>query len=166
MRTISVDARRYAWCRGHALWILGMPTATFVEDLHGALEAEQEGLLHYVARAIGEACAAVLSLVVAYDRPIPPPSMRASWALECLAGHELADDCWALIRGTYDESPAQVALRCDRLVERTRELVGDIPDVLTAEGYFPALALARDWLKLLDAVGEEGFLPRDWTQGR
>jgi hypothetical protein len=166
MRTIEVDARRYAWCRGHALWILGMPTATFVEDLHGALEDGQEGLLRYAARAIGEACAVVLGLVLLYDRPIPPPAMRGSWALERLAGHELADDCWALIRGGDEDPPSAVVQRCDRLVERVRQLVGEIPDVLSSEGYFPALALARDWLKLLDAVGEEGFLPRDWTRGR
>jgi hypothetical protein len=59
-----------------------------------------------------------------------------------------------------------VVERCDRLVERVGALVGEIPDVLSSDGYFPALALARDWLKLLDAVGEEGFLPRDWTRGR
>lgn len=165
MRTIDVDARRYAWCRGHALWILGMPTATFVEDLHGAQEDGQEGLLRYAARAIGEGCAVVLGLVLRYDRPIPPPAVRASWALERLAGHELADDCWALIRGRDDEPASAVVQRCDRLVARVGELVGDIPDVLTSEGYFPALALARDWLKLLEAVGEEGFLPRDWTRG-
>jgi hypothetical protein len=165
MKAAEVDARRFAWCRGHALWIMGMPTGTFVEDVHGALDAGQDGLVSYAARMIGDACAVVLCLALFYDRPIPAPSVRGSWALERLEGHALYDDCWALIRGV-DEPAAALVERCDRLVSRVREVVGEIPDILTPEGYFPALALARDWLALMDRVGEQGFLPKDWTRPR
>jgi hypothetical protein len=141
-----------------------MPVTIFVEDLEGALVAGQDGLVRRVGRSIAEACAVVVNIVESYERPIPPPSQRAAWALERLRSHDVWDDCWPLLKGS-DESAEQTAERCRRLVARTRELVGEIPDVLTPEGYFPALALARDWLKLLDAVGEEGFLPKDWLQG-
>jgi hypothetical protein len=164
MRAVDADARRYAWCRGHALWIMGMPTQTFVEDVHGAARAGQDGLVRYAARMIGDACAVVLCLALFYDRPIPPPSVRSAWALERLDGHELHDPCWDLIRGVDEESTETIVRRCDDLVARVREVVGDVPDILTPEGYFPAIALARDWLKLMDAVGEQGFLPKDWTR--
>jgi hypothetical protein len=164
MRTIEADARRYAWCRGHALWIMGMPAATFVEDIQGALAAEQYGLLHYAARAIGDCCAVVLNLALNFDRPIPPPSMRDSVAIDRLEDETLRTECWELIRGTEQEPPEAVAARCQQLVERVRNVVGDIPPILSPEGYFPALALARDWLQLMAAVGEQGFLPSDWTR--
>jgi hypothetical protein len=166
MRTIEADARRYAWCRGQALWIMGMPVAAFVEDMHGALPEGQLGLIRYAARETGEACAVVLALVHSYDRPIPATPARAAWALDSIRDHELGPECWDLVRGVGLDSPEELVRRCDVLVERVRGLVGELPDLLTPEGYFPALAVARDWLKLLDAVGEEDFLPRDWTRGR
>jgi hypothetical protein len=164
MNTIDVDARRYAWCRGRVLWIMAMPVTAFEEDLQGALASGQDGLLRAVARGIGDACAVALSLILFYERPIPAPNVRVSWALERLGEHELGRECWALIAGSPADQPAgAIAERCERVIAGVRELVGEIPNVLTPEGYFPTIHLARDWLKLLDAVGEEGFLPRDWT---
>jgi|SRR5947209_4912736 len=163
MDTIDIDARRYAWCRGRVLWIMAMPVTAFAEDLEGALAAGQDGLVRAVARGIGDACAVVLNLVLHYERPIPAPNVRVSWALERLLDHELGRECWTLIAGNADEPADAIAGRCERLIVAVRELVGEIPNVLTPEGYFPTIHLARDWLKLLDAVGEEGFLPRDWT---
>ena len=164
MRTVGADARRYAWCRGHALWIMGMPAQTFVEDLHGALAAGQDGLVRYAARMVGDACAVVLTLVLYDDRPIPPPSLRSARALERLGRHPLAAACWELIRGVDDEPSEAIVERCDRLVAEVRALAGEVPDILTPEGYFPALARAREWLALMASVDEEGFLPRDWTR--
>jgi hypothetical protein len=164
MKAIDVDARRYAWCRGHALWIIGMPAQTFVEDVHGAQRAGQDGLLRYAARMIGDACAVALNLALNYERPIPSPATRSSWALERLEGHHLQQPCWELIRGADDLPADEIVDRCDRLIAEVRKVVGEIPDILTPEGYYPAIAMARDWLKLMDAVGEQGFLPKDWTR--
>lgn len=165
MIPVDVDARRFAWCRGQGLWIMGLPVATFVEDMHGALEEQQEGLVYFATREIGEACAVTLALMLYYQRPIPPPTMRASWALESIAGHELAPRCLELVRCDCQTPPGELVKRAAALVEVVHELVGSVPDVLTADGYFKALAAARGWLNLLQAVGEEDFLPREWTQG-
>ena len=164
MKVIDVDARRYAWCRSHALWIVGMPALTFLEDVHGAQRAGQDGLLRYAARMIGDACAVALNLALNYERPIPSPAMRSSWALERLQGHELWQPCWELIRGVDDASTEEIVERCDSLIAQVRAIVGEMPNILTSEGYFPAIAMARDWLKLMDAVGEQGPLPNEWTR--
>ncbi len=164
MRTIDVDARRYAWCRSHALWIIGMPTHGFLEDVHGAHRAGQDGLLRYTARMIGETCAVALNLAINYARPIPPPSMRGSWAFERLQGHELWDSCWELIRGVEDASTEEIVERCESLTTQVRMILGEIPNIITPDGYYPAIAMARDWLKLLDAVGEQSPMPSNWMQ--
>lgn len=163
MKTIDVDARRYAWCRSHALWIIGMPARTFLEDVHGAQRAGQDGLLRFAARMIGDACAVALNLALNYDRPIPSPAMRSSWALKRLQGHELWQSCWELIRGVDDASNEEIVERCDSLMIQVCAIVGEMPNILTPEGHYPAIAMARDWIKLLDAVGEQAPLPYNWT---
>jgi hypothetical protein len=163
VRTIDADARRYAWCRGRAAWWVGLPIAALLEDMRGAVEEGQDGLVHRNARVVGQSCAVVLNLVLNHERPLPPPRMRASWALARVAGHPLGAECEALVRAGWEIGAAELLERCERLVEQVRALVGDIPDPLVPEGYFPSLAIARDWLKLAEAVGEEGFLPREWT---
>jgi hypothetical protein len=164
MKTIDVDARRYAWCRSHALWILGMPARIHLEDVHGAHQAGQDGLLRFVARRIGDSCAVALNLALNYDRPIPPATMRSSWALERLQGHELWQPCWELIRGLDDAPAEDIVERCDSLVARVFTIVGEMPNILTPEGHYPAIAMARDWIKLLQAVGEQAPLPYSWTR--
>lgn len=164
MKAIDVDAVRYAWCRGNSIWIMGPPVCQWLEDMDGAAQAGQYGLVRYCARQLGEACAVMLVLVVFNQKPMPPPHMRGSWAMELLKGHELYDECWELMMGPEDADPEELLDRCPRLVQRVREVVGDVPDPLTPEGYFPALGLAREWLGLLDAVGEPGFLPKEWTR--
>lgn len=163
MKTIDVDARRYAWCRSHALWIIGMPARTLLEDVHGAQRAGQDGLLRFAARMIGDACAVALNLALNYDRPIPSPAMRSSWALEQLQGHELWQPCWELIRGVDDASNEEIVERCDSLMTQVCAVVGEMPNILTPEGHYPAIAMARDWIKLLDAVDEQAPLPYNWT---
>jgi hypothetical protein len=163
MNSAGIDVRRYAWCRGHALWIVGMVAQGLLEDVRGAQRAGQEGLLRHSARKLGEACAVALALSVRYCRPVPVPPVRATWALRQLGDHELRVLCWELYRGVEEEPAEQVLERCEDLLAQTRGIVGEVPDVLTPQGYFPAMARARDWLKLMDAVGEESFLPTSWT---
>lgn len=165
MKTVDVDARRYAWCRGQGLWIMGLPVATFVEDMHGALQDGQEGIVRFATREIGEACAVTLAIMLFYRRPIPSPAMRASWALESLGTHKLAPLCAELVRSDQQTSPDQLVEAAATLVAAVHDLVGHVPDVLTPDGYFPALSTARGWLNLLRWVDEEDFLPRDWTPG-
>jgi hypothetical protein len=164
MKTIEIDARRYAWSRCHSLWIIGMSVQTFLEDVHGAQAAGQDGLLRYAARMVGDTCAAALTLALNYERPIPSRAMRTSWALERLQGHELCQPCWELIRGLDDAPAEEIVERCDDLVAAVRAIAGEMPNILTPEGYYPGIAIARDWLKLLEAVGEESPMPPAWTQ--
>jgi len=164
MKPIDADARRYAWCRSRALWVVGMPALTFLQDVHGAEQAGQVGLQRYAARMIGDACAVALNLALNSARPMPSPAMRSSWALERLRGHELWQPCWELIRGVDDDaSTEEIVQRCERLIDQVRAIVGEMPNILTPEGHYPAIAMARDWLKLLDAVGEDGPLPTNWV---
>jgi hypothetical protein len=162
MRAVEMDARRYAWCQGHGLWIMGMPVASFVEDIRGALVEGQDGLVRFACRQIGEACAVTLAVMLFNRRPIPPPSVRAAWALRCLGDHPLGVVCWELLRGDHSMPPDALVEKGLQLVKEVHELVGDLPDVLTPDGYFPALAVARDGLSLLSALGEDDFLPSDW----
>jgi hypothetical protein len=164
MKTFDVDARRYAWCRGHAVWWVGLPIAALLEDLKGAVTEGQDGLVHRNARMIGQSCAVVLNLVLNYARPIPAARVRASWALERVAGHPLGQECERLVRAGWEIPAEELVERCERLVADVRALLGGVPDPLVPEGYFPSLAAAREWLKLAELVGEEGFLPKEWTQ--
>jgi hypothetical protein len=162
MRALEEDARRYVWCRGQALWRTSMPITALLEDLRGALSAGQFGLARHSARGLGVNCAVVLALLRG-RRPLPPVPMRAAWALGQLAGHPLAADCLTLVRcpaGLPAETLAQVA---ERLAAEVRVRVGPVPDPISPDGYFPALATAREWLTFASLVGEEGFLPREWT---
>ncbi len=163
MKQVPVDARRYAWSRGTALWIMGLPLSSHLEDLEGARRANQQGLARRIGRAVGESCAIVVAVSGYAFRPLPQSNMRGAWALERITGHELWEDCWTLVRGE-DDSVATIATRCQELVARVRAIVGDVPDPLTPDGYFPALATARSWLELLDAVGEPDLLPPRWKQ--
>ncbi|HZO06567.1 MAG TPA: DUF6031 family protein [Solirubrobacterales bacterium] len=166
MKSVDLGARRYIWCRGKAAWLMGPPAAQWLEDLRGALAAGQTGLARHVSRQLAEDCAVMLALTLTHGRPVPEPNMRAAWALERLAAEPVAADCWELIRG-FDELPAdeQLVERCAELQRRARELVGHVPDALSPEGYYPALGLAREWIELVSAVGEGGFLPGEWTRG-
>lgn len=163
MKAIEADARRYAWCKSHALWIVGISAPTFLEDARGAQKAGQESLLRFIARMIGDACAVALNLELNRDRPIPGHAMRGSWALERLEGHELWQPCWELIRGMEDVPGEEIVERCERLVSEVDSVVGKMPNPLTPEGYYPAMALARDWIKLMEVVGEEPPVPSNWT---
>jgi hypothetical protein len=165
MRTIEADARRYAWSRGQAVWRVGLPIAALLEDMRGALDEGQHGLVRRNARVIGQNCAVVVNLVVRQDRPLPAPRMRASWALDRLADHPLGRRCRALLLGHRDVPAGRLVELAEQLVAEVRALVGDVPDPLAPDGYFPSLAAAREWLTLVETVGEDGFLPREWTRG-
>lgn len=162
MKSIEADARRYAWCRSRALWMIGALVPAFLEDVHGAQQAGQEALLRFSARRIGDACAVALNVGLNLDRPIPSPAMRSSWALERLQGHELRQPCWELIQGIDDVPAEEIVERCEALVAKSRAVVGETPNPRVPEGYYPAIALARDWIKLMDVVGEEPPIPYEW----
>ncbi|NJC74045.1 hypothetical protein HC031_30670 [Planosporangium thailandense] len=164
MRALDVDARRYAWCRGRAVWWLGLPIAALLEDMKGAVTEGQDGLVHRNARMIGQSCAVVLNLVLHHARPVPALRVQTPWALERVGGHPLGRECERLVRAGWEVPAQSLVERCERLVAEVRALVGDVPDPLVPEGYFPSLAAAREWLKLAELVGEEGFLPKEWTQ--
>jgi hypothetical protein len=162
MKAIGVDARRYVWCRSRALWIVGLPTHLHLEDLRGAQQAGQGGLLRFIARRIGEACAVAINQAVNYDRAASSPAMRSSWALDQLQEHELRQPCWELIRGVEETSDDEIVRRCESLIDQVYAIVGEIPNILTPEGQFPALSLVREWGKLLDTVGERVPPPYSW----
>ena len=164
MRTFGSGAGRLAWCRSQAKWTMAAISAR-LEDMDGAIEAGQSGLVRYSAVAVGEDCAVMLALVLRNEKPLPKRSMRATWALERIEGHALRPECLRLMR-SFDASASDEELRdrCHALVAKTREVVGEVPDALTNEGYFPALKLARDWYTILGAVGEEGFFPEEWSR--
>lgn len=164
MKAIEADARRYAWCRSHALWIIGVTTRNLLEDARGAEQAGQESLLRFAARMIGDACAVALNVALNHDRPVPDPAMRSSWALERLRQHELWQPCWELIRGVDDIPAEEVVERCEALIGKSCDVVGEMPNPFVPEGHFPAIALARDWIKLMDALGEEPPMPDGWIR--
>ncbi|HEX5608549.1 MAG TPA: hypothetical protein VFX45_00495 [Solirubrobacterales bacterium] len=167
MEAIDRGARRFIWCRGQAAWLLGPPAGQWLEDLRGAVAAGQRGLARHVSRQLAEDCAVMLALTLCYRRPVPEANMRGAWALEQVADHPVGRECWELIRAPQ-ELVADEALveRCAELQRRASEVVGTVPNALTPEGYFPAMGLAREWLALVNAVGEEkGFLPDEWSRG-
>jgi hypothetical protein len=128
----------------------------------GVLEG-QDGLVRRNSTTIGQICAVILVLIRFHARPIPAARMRASWALERLAGDPLGKECAALVSGNADLSPADLYDRCNHVVGLVRDLVGPVPNPLLPEGYFPALTTARNWLNLTECVGEEPFLPSEWV---
>lgn len=167
MKAIEVGAQRYIWCRSQAGWLMGPPAAQWIEDLDGAITAGQDGLARHVARQLAEDCAVMLALTLRFSRPLPAPNMRAAWALKRLGDDPLAAECWALIRAGEELVVDQTLLeRCRRLQRDVSAVVGEVPDPLTPEGYFPALGLAREWMDLVEMVGEEGFLPGEWTRSK
>lgn len=164
MRAFPSDAGRYVWCRSQVVW-LNLALVARLEDLRGAIEEGQPGLVRYSAVAIGEDCAVILALATHNEKPLPTRKMRAAWALARIRDHELFPDCWELVRSFESGKPdAEISDACLRLVEATRAIVGQVPDGLTHDGYFPVLALTRDWYKLLDTLGEKGFFPDEWTR--
>jgi hypothetical protein len=87
--------------------------------------------------------------------------MRCSWALERLQGHKLWQSCWELIRGLDNVPAEEIVERCEKLIAEVCTVVGEMPNPLVPEGHYPAIALARDWIKLMDMVGEEPPMPYD-----
>jgi len=163
MRELDGDVRRFAWTRGQAFWRMLMPVPALLEDARGAADAGQLGLLRHSARNLGTVCAGVIALAVHDARPAPAPRAQAAWALERIAGHELAAECEALIRGVDDAPAEELLARCVALCEAVEAIVGRTPHPMSPEGLFPALSRTREWLRLAEAVGEPGFLPREWT---
>lgn len=159
----AVDARRYTWCWTQAVWQLGAVLPMLAEDVTGAEEAGQAGLLRYVGRLVGEYCAGAVYLVTAYPRPLPPTAVRAPVALSRITDPELRELCAELISGPEpDFAIAELAGTCRRAIARTLEIIGPVPELISADHRHQALGQARDWLRLIDLVGEgdADYLPR------
>jgi hypothetical protein len=163
MQAIAGDVRRYAWTRGQAFWRMAMPVPALLEDARGARDEGQLGLMRHTARNLAITIASTLALLLEDARPLPPTRAQPSWALDRIAGHPLAADCERLIRGDLSLSVDELYERCVALNAGLEELAGRAPDPMQPDGYFPALARTREWLKLAEAVDEEGFLPAEWT---
>lgn len=163
MKAVDIDARRYAWTRGQALWRMAMPVPALLEDAAGAADGDQLGLMRHTARGVGRTCAVVLALVEYDARPIPSARVQPTWALEIIADHPLATACEVLILGDASLTIDGLLARCRALTTQVERIAGSTPDPMSPEGYFPAMARAREWLKLAEAVGEESFLPAEWT---
>lgn len=164
MKATDAGAGRWAWCRSQAVW-LNLALVARLEDLEGAIDAGQSGLVRYSATAIGEDCAVILALTLAREKPLPARRMRAAWAFSRIAGHELEEPCWELVRSFPEETPdSEIHAACHELVAATRRIVGDVPNGLEHDGYFPMLAVTREWYQLLDKLGETGFFPEEWTR--
>src|ERR1700712_2741818 len=163
MQAIDGDLRRYAWTRGQAFWRMAMPMPALLEDARGAVAEGQLGLLRHTARNFGITCASTLALLLEDARPIPATRAQPSWALGRIAGHPLAADCELLIRGDSERTADELYNAMVALADALEELAGKTPDPMSPDGYFPALSRTREWLKLAEAVEEEGFLPREWT---
>ncbi len=163
MNAVDGDVRRYAWTRGQALWRMAMPAPALIDDAHGAADAGQLGLMRHTARGLARTCATVIALVVYDARPIPSARVAPTWALELIDDHPLAGDCEVLMHGDASLGLDELLERCVQLVAAVEEIAGSTPDPQSPEGYFPALARAREWLLLAEAVGEESFLPAEWT---
>jgi hypothetical protein len=163
MKAIDGDIRRYAWTHGQAFWRMAMPVPALLEDARGAADAGQIGLLRHTARNLGTACAVTLAFVEFDARPAPSPRAQAGWALDQIQGHPLADDIETLIRGDASLTGNELLAKCNALSDQIDAIVGKTPHPMSPEGYFPSMGLLREWLKLAQAVGEVGFLPREWT---
>lgn len=163
MEAINGDLRRYAWTRGQALWRMSMPLPALLEDARGAHAEHQLGLLRHTARNLGRTCAAVIALRAYAARPLPASRVAPAWSLDVIDGHPLAAACAQLIDGDAALDADALLACCEQLAADVEALVGRTPDPMSPEGYFPAMARAREWLRLADVVGEEGFLPAEWT---
>lgn len=164
MRTFDRGARHHVWCHSQAVW-LNLSLVARLEDLEGGVAAEQGGLVRYSAMMIGETCATIVALTTLVEGPLPARQMRAAWALACIDGHALEPACRELIAGFPAAAQnAGIQAACNDLVRRTREIVGEVPDALTSDGYFPALAVAREWHYLRDELGQKSFFPEEWAR--
>ena len=165
MKQLDGDIRRYAFTRGHAFWHMIMPMPALLEDARGAHAGGQLGLLRHTARNLGSVCAVTLAYVERDGRPAPALRARPAWALRLIEDHPLAASCESLIRGDDTLGADELLERCEALATAIDEIVGRTPHPMQAEGYFPSLALMREYLRLAEAVGEKGFLPKEWGGG-
>jgi hypothetical protein len=164
MKIVEHDLRRYVWSWGQVLYRLGILIPSYVEDADGAVEAGQLQVAVRACRDLGEECAVTWLLATTFVRPLPPREYRLPMAIEAVPA-EMKADVMALVRGVSPVSPATVETLMEaghRAAENAKSLIGSIPNILSPEGYFPALKIGGDWLRLAELVSEEDFLPHHW----
>lgn len=164
----GVDARRYVWCHSQAVWTLGALLPMLREDVDGAEADHQPRLLRYVARLIVEYCATAVYLVEQHPRPLPPTSVRAVVALQAMRDSPLRASLLRILHGPGDDIAALAGL-CRQVIDRTIEIIGPVPDLIDPAKRVQALGHARDWITLIERIGDGGgeYLPElPRTQGR
>lgn len=164
MKIIEHDLRRYVWSWGQVLYRLGILIPSYVEDADGAFEAAQLHVAVRACRDLGEECAVTWLLAKTSIRPLPPLEYRLPMAIEAVPA-EMKPDVLTLISGVRPVSPETVGALVEtghRAADSAKSLIGSIPNILSPEGYFPALKIGGDWLRLAEQVSEEDFLPHHW----
>jgi hypothetical protein len=164
MKIVEHDLRRYVWSWGQVLYRLGILIPSYVEDADGAFEAGQLQVAVRACRDLGEECAVTWLLAKTLMRPLPPLEYRLPMAIEAVPAEGKAD-VLALVTGVSPASPATVGTLMEaahRAADSAKSLIGSFPNILSPEGYFPALKIGGDWLRLAELVSEEDFLPHHW----
>jgi hypothetical protein len=165
MEAVRQDLRRYVWCWGYVLYRVGILIPSYLEDADGALAAGQMSVAVRACRELADECCLAWLLASEHVRPLPPPQFRAPMS-RIAVPEELRADADRLFRGASPDDREQVSRlvsAAHRLAAATAALVGgDFPNILTPEGYFPALKLGGEWLRLAEKISEQDFLPDHW----
>jgi hypothetical protein len=141
-----------------------------LEDIEGAIDGGQYGMLAFQARHVVLVCLSIRSLAregeidfdemsVAFDYFAGLPGEEIAAALE------LSNEAVGL-----DERKARDWLtRVRSYVAETERLLGHgspLPILRSPEGAFAVIGLARKWTPLLDELGLPPLLPSDWVPRR
>jgi hypothetical protein len=147
------------------IYRLGVLVFSYQEDIHGAVAAGQLDVAVRACRDVAEECALIWLLAAEHVRPLPEAAHRAAAARNATSLDARAD-VDLLLRGVDPNDSAgveQLVSAAERLISRTKALLGkDVPNILTPEGYFPALKFGADWIRLVNQLNEEDFLPEHW----
>jgi hypothetical protein len=165
MLIIRQDLRRYVWCWGQILYRAGILIPSYLEDADGAQAAGQLDVAVRACRDLAEECGLAWLLASDYVRPLPPAPFRASLSRPAIPEHLRAsfDDLMRGIDPRDGKRVGQIVAAAHRIAAETQALIGrSVPNILTPEGYFPALKLGAEWLRVADQVSEEDFLPEHW----
>lgn len=165
MLIVRQDLRRYVWCWGQVLYRAGILIPSHLEDVEGAYDAGQFDVVVRACRDLAEECGLAWLLAGEYVRPLPPAPFRPALCRPAIP-EDLRADFDDLVRGADPgdgKRIAEIVASGHRMAAQTQALIGsNLPNILTPDGYFPALKLGAEWLRIADQVSEEDFLPEHW----
>jgi hypothetical protein len=164
MRRLTTDARGFAFSGSQASWRLGFQCWGHLEDVQGALEADQVSTAVLAARGLVEHAAVVITLGVDEVHRLPPRWVRAAAALDRIDDESLRQDVALMLFGQIDADATSLRSTCERVFAAAVDAVPGTPNLLSPEGFFPAVKLAGEWLRVLEAVGLPHFFPDHWVQ--